>query len=57
VRQQFAKEVNSISMAKDFLRKQRHSLKRRQASLSAARQELMKDMIKQGQGVNGLVYN
>jgi hypothetical protein len=55
VRQQFAKEVNSISMAKDFLRKQRHSLKRHQASLSAARQELMKDMIKQGQGVNGLV--
>ncbi|CAG2204031.1 unnamed protein product [Mytilus edulis] len=50
VRQQFAKEINSISMAKEFLRKQRHSLKRRQSGLTAARQELMKDMIKQGQG-------
>ncbi|CAC5404026.1 CEP164 [Mytilus coruscus] len=50
VRQQFAKEINSITMAKEFLRKQRHSLKRRQAGLTAARQELMKDMIKQGQG-------
>ena len=41
-------------MAKEFLRKQRQSLKRRQASLTAARQELMKDMIKQGQGVSNL---
>lgn len=39
-------------MAKEFLRKQRQSLKRRQAALLAAKQELMKDVIKQKQGVS-----
>ena len=38
-------------MAKEFLRKQRQSLKRRHAALLAAKQELMKDVIKQKQGV------
>ncbi|KAK3096852.1 hypothetical protein FSP39_003949 [Pinctada imbricata] len=45
-----AKENNTISMAKDFLRKQRQSLKRRQSALLAAKQELMKDVVKQRQG-------
>lgn len=39
-------------MAKEFLRKQRQSLKRRHAALLAAKQELMKDVIKQKQGVS-----
>lgn len=50
VKVQIAKENDSILMAKEFLRKQRQSLKRRQAALLAAKQELMKDVIKQKQG-------
>lgn len=52
VKVQIAKENDSILMAKEFLRKQRQSLKRRQAALLAAKQELMKDVIKQKQGVS-----
>lgn len=51
VKVQIAKENDSILMAKEFLRKQRQSLKRRHAALLAAKQELMKDVIKQKQGV------
>ncbi|XP_078326992.1 uncharacterized protein LOC111124747 isoform X7 [Crassostrea virginica] len=50
VKVQIAKENDSILMAKEFLRKQRQSLKRRHAALLAAKQELMKDVIKQKQG-------
>ncbi|XP_056013456.1 LOW QUALITY PROTEIN: trichohyalin-like [Ostrea edulis] len=52
VRVQIAKENDSIIMAKEFLRKQRQSLKRRHSALLAARQELTKDVIKQKQGGN-----
>ncbi|XP_064595665.1 LOW QUALITY PROTEIN: centrosomal protein of 164 kDa-like [Liolophura sinensis] len=45
-----SRETNSISLAKEFLRKQRNSLKRRQAGLQAARDELGKDILKQQQG-------
>ena len=51
LREHIVKENDSVSMAKDFLRKQRHSLKRRQSALLAAKQELMKDVVKQRQGV------
>ncbi|KAK3609355.1 hypothetical protein CHS0354_036595 [Potamilus streckersoni] len=51
MRNHLDKENKAINMAKDFLRKQRHSLKRRHAALQAAHQELLKDMVKQKQGV------
>ncbi|KAL3885264.1 hypothetical protein ACJMK2_025352 [Sinanodonta woodiana] len=51
MRNHLDKESKAIIMAKDFLRKQRHSLKRRHAALQAAHQELLKDMVKQKQGV------
>ncbi|XP_052804909.1 centrosomal protein of 164 kDa-like isoform X2 [Mya arenaria] len=48
--EQVSKERNAISASKDFLRKQRKSLKRRQAALQAAKQELLKDILRQKQG-------
>ena len=46
-----SKERNAIQVSKDFLRKQRQSLKRRQAALQAAKQELIRDMQRHKQGV------
>jgi len=48
---QFSKEKDAITASKAFLRRQRQSLKRRQVALQAAKQELMKDIVKQKQGV------
>ncbi|XP_052265230.1 trichohyalin-like isoform X2 [Dreissena polymorpha] len=50
LKEHVSKEKNAISMSKEFLRKQRHSLKRRQAALQAAKQELLKDITRQKQG-------
>lgn len=51
LKEHVSKESNAISVSKEFLRKQRQSLKRRQAALQAAKQELMRDIVKQKQGV------
>jgi len=51
IKEQVSKESNAISVSKEFLRKQRQSLKRRQAALQAAKQELVRDILKQKQGV------
>ncbi|KAL5020243.1 hypothetical protein ScPMuIL_003135 [Solemya velum] len=50
LREHLAKESNSIVLSKEFLQKQRHSLKRRHSALQAAKQELDKDIIKHKQG-------
>ncbi|XP_069115548.1 centrosomal protein of 164 kDa-like isoform X2 [Argopecten irradians] len=50
LKEHFSKEKSAISATKEFLRKQRQSLKRRQSALQAARQELTKDIVKQRQG-------
>ncbi|XP_048258374.1 centrosomal protein of 164 kDa-like isoform X2 [Haliotis rufescens] len=50
LRDHLKKESSSIGLAKTFLRKQRQSLKRRQAALTAAKQELTRDMSLAQQG-------
>ncbi|XP_060561428.1 centrosomal protein of 164 kDa-like [Ruditapes philippinarum] len=50
LKEHVSKENNAITVSKEFLRKQRQSLKRRQAALQAAKQELVRDIIKQKQG-------
>lgn len=50
LKEQVSKETNALSISKEFLRKQRHSLKRRQAALQAAKQELTRDVLRQKQG-------
>ncbi|XP_053372840.1 centrosomal protein of 164 kDa-like [Mercenaria mercenaria] len=50
LKEHVSKESNAISASKEFLRKQRQSLKRRQAALQAAKQELVRDILKQKQG-------
>lgn len=52
LKEQLSKESSAVSISKEFLRKQRQSLKRRQAALQAAKQELTRDILKQKQGVN-----
>ena len=51
-----SKERNAIQISKEFLRKQRQSLKRRQAALQAAKQELTRDVVRQKQGVGYQFY-
>ena len=51
LKEQVSKESNALSVSKEFLRKQRQSLKRRQAALQAAKQELTRDVLRQKQGV------
>ena len=51
LRDQVSKESNALTVSKEFLRKQRQSLKRRQAALQAAKQELTRDVLRQKQGV------
>ncbi|XP_067676754.1 centrosomal protein of 164 kDa-like isoform X2 [Haliotis asinina] len=51
LRDHLKKESSSIGLAKAFLRKQRQSLKRRQAALTAAKQELTRDMSLAQQGL------
>ncbi|KAL4228939.1 hypothetical protein ACF0H5_011979 [Mactra antiquata] len=50
LKDQVTKESNAINLSKEYLRKQRQSLRRRQAALQAAKQELVKDILKQRQG-------
>lgn len=50
LRDQVSKESNALTVSKEFLRKQRQSLKRRQAALQAAKQELTRDVLRQKQG-------
>ncbi|XP_021366646.1 centrosomal protein of 164 kDa-like isoform X3 [Mizuhopecten yessoensis] len=50
LKEHFSKEKSAINTTKEFLRKHRQSLKRRQSALQAARQELTKDIVKQRQG-------
>ncbi|XP_064651050.1 centrosomal protein of 164 kDa-like isoform X2 [Lineus longissimus] len=47
VKEHLARENDSIGQAKEFLKKQRHSLKRRQAALRAAKMELKRDLMQQ----------
>lgn len=51
IREHLTRESDSISLAKDFLRKQKHSIRERQANLQAARQEWSHDMLEQQLGV------
>ncbi|XP_041354698.1 centrosomal protein of 164 kDa-like isoform X2 [Gigantopelta aegis] len=53
IRSRLKKESGSIELAKAFLRKQRQSLKRRQAAVAAARQQLALDFAKMKQGGDG----
>lgn len=57
LKEQLSKESNAIMVSKEFLRKQRQSLKRRQAALQAAKQELVKDILKQKQGVRSKTFS
>ena len=47
MRQHLAAENDAIVIAKEFLRKQKQTLRRRQAGLKAAKQELNNDMLRQ----------
>ena len=55
LKEQVSKESNALSVSKEFLRKQRQSLKRRQAALQAAKQELTRDVLRQKQGVRDFI--
>ncbi|XP_055954498.1 centrosomal protein of 164 kDa isoform X2 [Patella vulgata] len=56
VRDHLQKESDSINKAKEFLRKQRHSLQRRKMALEAANEEMEKDAKKSVEEIDGDNY-
>ncbi len=52
IRDQLVQETGSVALAREFLRKQKHSLRQRQAALQAAKKELDQDIVRQQLGVS-----